>query len=52
MEKEPATVIEEALQEALSRDRKCQRKWVVLVDGNADQIRMVKAAARGDTGCR
>ena len=45
-EKAPAAVIEEALQEALSRDHKRQRKWVVLVDGNADQIRMVKAAAR------
>ena len=46
VEKEPAVVIEEAFQEALSRDRQGQRKWVALVDGNADQIRMVKAAAR------
>lgn len=46
VEKEPAAVIEEAFQEALSRDRKRKRQWVVLVDGNADQIRMVKAAAR------
>lgn len=40
--KEPAEVIEEAFLDACSRDPKREKKWVVLVDGNADQIARVR----------
>lgn len=46
VQKESAEVIEEAFAEAAARDRGREREWVVLVDGNADQIRTAKAAAR------
>lgn len=42
----PATVVDEAFREALARDPKRTRRWVVLVDGNADQLNLVKKAAK------
>lgn len=44
--KEPAEVIDEAFLDASSRDPKRQKRWVVLVDGNADQIGRAQAAAK------
>lgn len=46
VKKEPEDVIEEAFQEASFRDPERKRHWVCLVDGNADQIKLAKAAAR------
>jgi hypothetical protein len=43
---EPKKVIEEAFVEGLRRDPKRKRRWVVLVDGNPDQLRAVKRAAK------
>jgi hypothetical protein len=43
---EPARVIDDAFAEALRRDPERRRRWVVLVDGNRDQIRWIRAAAR------
>lgn len=42
----PAKVINEAFAEALARDPDKKRRWVVLVDGNADQLALVKKAAK------
>lgn len=39
-------VIEEKFQEAQRRDPEHQRRWVVLVDGNQDQIATVRAVAK------
>jgi len=39
-------VIRRTFEEALRRDPDRRRRWVVLVDGNADQLRHIKAAAR------
>lgn len=41
------TVIEEAFQEALARDPNKQRQWVVLVDGNEDQLAWIQCIAQG-----
>lgn len=46
VEKEPEDVIEDAFLDGCSRDPKRTRKWVVLLDGNADQLALVKAAAK------
>ena len=43
VEHEPEIVIEEAFREARARDPKHQRQWVVLVDGNKDQLAIIKA---------
>ena len=43
---EPAEVIEDAFLDASSRDPTRQKRWVVLVDGNADQLARVQAAAK------
>jgi hypothetical protein len=43
---EPAEVIEDAFLDASSRDPTRQKRWAVLVDGNADQLRRVHAAAK------
>jgi hypothetical protein len=51
VEKDPEDVIEDAFLDACSRDVKREKKWVVLLDGNADQIALVKAAAKRH-GCR
>ncbi len=45
VEQDPAVVIEEAFRDALARDPKRQRRWVVLLDGNKDQLALTKAAA-------
>jgi hypothetical protein len=45
-EREPEHVIEEAFREALRRDPKLRRRWVVPVDGNRDQIRIIKKVAK------
>jgi len=39
---EPETVIEEAFCEARARDPKHQRQWLVLVDGNKDQLAIIE----------
>ena len=41
VEKDSETVIEEAFQEALRRDPQQQRQWVVLVDGQPQQLRSI-----------
>ena len=43
--KEPAEVIEEMFEEAERRDPKHGKAWVVLVDGNETQLRLIKEAA-------
>lgn len=40
-------VIDDAFAEALRRDPERRRRWVVLVDGNRDQLRRIQRAARG-----
>ena len=42
----PAKVVNDAFSEALARDPEKKRRWVVLVDGNADQLNLVKNAAK------
>jgi hypothetical protein len=42
----PAKVVSDAFAEAQGRDPDTQRRWVVLVDGNADQLALVKNAAK------
>lgn len=46
VEKEPEEVIDEAFLDACSRDSKREKTWVVLLDGNADQISLVRAASK------
>src|SRR5262249_42669825 len=46
LEADPMQVIEEAFEEGLRRDPERRRRWVVLVDGNKDQLRLVKRAAK------
>lgn len=43
---EPEEVIEQAFLDAASRDPKRRKRWVVLLDGNADQIARVRAVAK------
>lgn len=43
---EPAEVIDDAFLDAASRDPTRQKRWVVLVDGDADQLARVQAAAK------
>jgi hypothetical protein len=50
LEAEPKQVIEEAFEEGLRRDPERRRRWVVLVDGNKDQLRLVKQAAKKKAG--
>jgi len=42
----PTAVIEDAFLDASSRDPQRRKRWLVLVDGNADQLARVQAAAR------
>jgi hypothetical protein len=42
VEHEPEAVIEEAFQEARARDPQHRRQWVVLVDGNKDQLAIIE----------
>ena len=46
MEKSAREVIREAFAEALRQDPQKARRWVVLVDGEPKQLRVVKAEAR------
>ena len=46
VEKSPKEVISAAFAEGLRRDPERRRRWVVLVDGNKDQITRVKRAAK------
>lgn len=46
LEREPQRVIDEAFEEGLSRDPDKKKTWVVLVDGDAKQLKWVKKAAR------
>jgi hypothetical protein len=43
--KEPETVMDEAFEEALSRDPHQQKNWVALVDGNQTQLRLLTQLA-------
>ena len=47
----PQRVIQDAFDEALRRDPDLRRRWVVLVDGNKDQLARIKRAAR-NTGVK
>jgi hypothetical protein len=44
--KEPDEVIEDMFQDALRRDLFHAKQWVVLVDGNATQISLVRETAK------
>jgi hypothetical protein len=44
--KTPKAVIRDAFEDARRRDPSFRRTWVALVDGNRDQLRLVKKAAR------
>jgi hypothetical protein len=44
--REPEAVVEETFQEALTRDPQHRRQWVVLIDGNKDQLAIIEAAAK------
>lgn len=46
VEKSPSTVIRAMFDEAVRRDPEKKRRWVVLVDGDAKQLRAVRTAAR------
>jgi hypothetical protein len=46
LEKEPKEVIQEAFQEALYRDPNQKKIWVALVDGNKEQIRIIRKLAK------
>ena len=50
LEADPKKVIDEAFEEGLRRDPERRRRWVVLVDGNRDQLRLVKQAAKKKPG--
>lgn len=43
--KSASKVIDEGFRDALARDPERKRRWIVLLDGNADQIRAVQRAA-------
>jgi hypothetical protein len=43
---DPETVIRQSFEEAQSRDPKHTKRWVVLVDGNTHQLRLVKKMAK------
>jgi hypothetical protein len=44
--KSPASVIRDAFEQARRRDPSFKRTWVVLLDGNRDQLKLVKKTAR------
>ena len=46
IERKPADVIHDAFREAVDRDERHERTWVVLVDGNLEQIKLIHAEAR------
>lgn len=45
IERSAATVIDEGFRDALARDPRRERRWVVLLDGNGDQLNAVRHAA-------
>lgn len=51
IEHTPQRVIQDAFDEAMRRDPELRRRWVVLVDGNKDQLERIKRAAR-ETGVK
>jgi hypothetical protein len=51
VEDDAADVINDAFEEALRRDPEKKRRWVVLVDGNEDQLRHVRRIARHHAVC-
>jgi hypothetical protein len=46
LEKPPEQVIEEQFQEAERRDPEHEKKWVAVVDGSEEQLRLLHASAR------
>jgi len=46
LEKSPEQVIEEEFQEGERRDPEHKKKWVAVVDGNAEQLRLLHTLAR------
>ena len=46
VERDPQLVIDETFRDAEARDPDHRRTWVVLLDGNKDQIALAKAAAK------
>jgi hypothetical protein len=46
VKRDSIAVIEEAFQEALQRDPKCAREWIILVDGHPHQIKQIKAVMK------
>ncbi len=46
VEREPEAVIDEAFREAEARDPEHRRSWVVLLDGNKDQLALTKLASK------
>jgi hypothetical protein len=46
VEHDPQVVIDEAFREAEARDPEHRRCWVVLLDGNKDQLALARAAAK------
>jgi hypothetical protein len=46
VERDPEAVIAEAFREAEARDPEHRRRWVVLLDGNKDQLAVTKDAAK------
>jgi len=46
VERDPEAVIDEAFREAEARDPEHRRRWVVLLDGNKDQLALAKDAAK------
>jgi len=46
VEKEPEQVTDEVFCEALRRDPDQTRRWLMLVDGDQNQIERIRAAAR------
>ena len=46
LEKPPEQVLEEAFQEAERRDPEHEKKWVAVVDGNKEQLRLLRTLAR------
>jgi hypothetical protein len=46
VERDPAAVIDEAFREAEARDPEHARRWVVLLDGNKDQLALTQVAAK------
>jgi hypothetical protein len=46
IERAPRDVIFDAFYEALNRDERLERTWVILIDGNEDQLRTIRKQAR------